>query len=390
MEGKARDRKSTMASIIRAVEGAHGIPTGFPILFNDDMTIIEPAFAWLVGHTSARSRSGVSDTVRTYGEHIYDWFDTLEQSGLDWRSVDEGVLAEYRNRMLETPSQHTKRPYSRSTINARVGSVCRFYEWAMEEGLVSELPFRRHERTIMGFQDDRGGPRLMARNTLTLSQPEKLPRPLRVDELARLFAKLGPTPRLAAEWALTAGLRRKEICGFTIDMVPNSHKLALDDHPLVGVPIKITKGDYPRTVYPPIRLIDRTDWYVGEERARIVRHARAKDRNYRPPSSLLLTTRGTALSRKRLTALFAQGFSDADLTGSFHWLRHTFAMVMLVRLQRQAHENPDMNPLKILQVLMGHQSITTTAVYLRCVEVHDHDLSESLAWLYGELIPDAE
>lgn len=378
-----------MVSIIRAAAGEPGIPAGFPILFDAEMAIIEPAFAWLLDYATLQGRSSVSDTVRTYAEHIYDWFDTLEQSGFDWRTVDEGVIAEYRNRMLEMPSQHTGRPYARTTINARVMSVCRFYAWAHEQGWVDQLPFRRRQRMSAMFREEGGGPRFMERNTLMLSAPERLPRPLRADELDRLFAQLGPTPRLAAEWALTAGLRRKEICGFTIEMVPDSHDLTPRDHPLVGVPLIITKGDRPRTVYPPLRLIDRTDWYVGEERARIVGRARARDRRYRPPPHLLLARTGAALSRKRLTALFAEGFAAAGITGSFHWLRHTFAMVMLARLQRQARLNPDLNPLKILQVLMGHRSIATTAIYLRCVEVHDRDLSECLDWLYGEVIPDA-
>ncbi|MFD2427659.1 hypothetical protein ACFSUK_34050 [Sphingobium scionense] len=44
------------------------------------MAIIEPAFAWLLEHASSRGRRCAPDTVRTYAEHIYDWFDTLEQS----------------------------------------------------------------------------------------------------------------------------------------------------------------------------------------------------------------------------------------------------------------------------------------------------------------------
>jgi len=48
----------------------------------------------------------------------------------------------------------------------------------------------------------------------------------------------------------------------------------------------------------------------------------------------------------------------------------------------------DLNPLKVVQVLLGHASIATTAIYLRCVELHERELGESLAYLYGELIPD--
>ncbi len=77
-----------MVSIIRAAAGEPGIPAGFPILFDAEMAIIEPAFAWLLDHATLQRRSSVSDTVPTYAEHIYDWFDTLEQSGLDWRMVE--------------------------------------------------------------------------------------------------------------------------------------------------------------------------------------------------------------------------------------------------------------------------------------------------------------
>jgi integrase/recombinase XerD len=377
-----------MVMIVRAVAGEPGIPLGFPILLDRQMGVIEPVFAWLIEHATLRGRSRAAETVRTYGEHLHDWFDTLEQSEIDWRAVDEGVIAAYRNRMLEGPSPHTGRPYARATINARVHSVCRFYTWAQERQLIGDLPFRQSEFMILRL--DEGGPSLKAvtANMLTLAQAEHLPRPLRADELDRLFAVLGPTARLAAEWALTAGLRRKEICGLTLDMIPDSREVDPDEQPLVGVALSITKGDRPRTVYPPLKLIDRTNWYIGEERARIVRRHRRRNPAYRPPSGLLLAETGGAMSRKRLTALFAQGFAAAGLTGTLHWLRHTFAMALLARLQRQARTNPDLNPLKIVQVLMGHRSITTTAIYLRCVELHDRDLSECLAWLYGEVIPD--
>ena len=71
-----------MVSIIRALAGEPGIPAGFPILFDADMAIIEPAFLWLMGHSELSGRAQANDTVRTYGEHLHDWFDSLEQSGI--------------------------------------------------------------------------------------------------------------------------------------------------------------------------------------------------------------------------------------------------------------------------------------------------------------------
>ncbi|RIA46421.1 site-specific recombinase XerD [Hephaestia caeni] len=380
---------NVMVMMVRAAGGEPDIPDGFPILLDAQMAIIEPAFAYLLKHAIIRGRSRSQDTVRTYGEHLYDWFDALEQSTIDWRDVNEGTIAGYRNRMLETASPHTKRPYGRVTINARVQTVCRFYAWAWEEKLIDELPYTAEQRRALRFGELQQVNRTPPVNPLTLAVAERLPRPLRVDELERLFKHLEAAPRVAAEWALTAGLRRKEICGLTLDQVPDPHALAADETPLVGVPLAITKGDRPRTVYPPVKLIDRTDWYIGEDRAAIVRRRRRVDRSYRPSRQLLLNSYGNPLTRKRLTALLAEGFAKAKLDGTLHWLRHTFAMAMLARLQRQARENPDLNPLKILQILMGHRSITTTAIYLRCVELYERDVVESLDFLYGDLIPTA-
>jgi hypothetical protein len=61
-------------------------------------------------------------------------------------------------------------------------------------------------------------------------------------------------------------------------------------------------------------------------------------------------------------------------------------MTMLVRLQAHAATKPEINPLKVLQVLLGHSSIQTTAIYLRCVELHGRELAESLDYLYGAVV----
>ncbi len=382
-----------MVSIVRAVAGVGGIPAGLPILLDAQMSIVEPAFSYLLELSTIPGRSHSTETLRTYSEHLHDWFDSLEQSGLDWRLADEGTIAAYRNRMLSDPSPHTGRPYARSTVNDRVRTVCRFYEWARRRGLIESLPFdyvdvsvRSARRQGMLAHLDRRAPVVMA-NILTVSEAERLPRPLRVDQLQCLFQHLDPPYDLIAEWALATGMRRKELCGLQLHQVPEVAHLSIEQDPLVGVPLTITKGDRPRSVYPPLRLIDRTHWYVGEDRVALVKRLRKVRPNYRAPTALFLNSRGEPVTRARLSAAFGAAFRTAGLAGSGHWLRHTFAMTMLVRLQKQAATTPDLNPLKIVQVLLGHASIQSTAIYLRCVELHADTLAESLAYLYGELVP---
>ncbi len=380
-----------MAIIIRASPGQPGIPTNFPILLTDEMRIVEPAFAYLLDQAELHAHS--AETVRTYGEHLYDWFDSLEQSGLDWRGVDEATIAAYRNRMLEAPSPYTGRPYARSTINDRVRSVCRFYAWAHRRRMIDELPFSFRDAPAvrpkaMGFLAHAAG-KPSPINTLSITEYETLPRPLRVSDLHRLRAALDMPYRLMAEWAVTTGMRRMELCALRMKQIPRGEGLRLDDDPLVGLALTVAKGGRRRTVYPPLRLIDRTNWYIGEDRAALVGRLRRSHPEYQPPAELFLNRHGRPITRARLSAAFAEAFAAAGLTGTAHWLRHTFAMIMLVRLQVEAVRKPEINPLKVLQVLLGHASIQTTAIYLRCVELHAEEVAAAIAYLYGSAIDDA-
>jgi integrase/recombinase XerD len=383
-----------LARIIPAAAGYPEIPIGFPILISNGMAIIEPAFAWLLGLATIPGRSHAAESIRTYAEHLHDWFDSLEQSSLDWRAAGESEIAAWRNRMLERPSPHTKRPYARSTVNDRIRTVCRFYSWAHDRGWIEALPFHfvdvraapGRRQSFLAHIDPNPG--VAIANILTISEHERLPRALTVDQLRRLFAHLDMPYRLMAEWALATGMRRKELCGLAIFQVPESAHLEASEHPLMGVALTITKGDRPRTVYPPIRLVDRSHHYIHEVRGPLIRAVSRRRSDYRPPPALFLNQNGRAISRARATAAFAAAFGAAGVDGSGHWLRHTFAMTMLVRLQHQARTTPDINPLKIVQLLLGHSSIQSTAIYLRCVEMNAPEITKSIEYLYGALIPD--
>ncbi|MDB5977315.1 MAG: putative phage integrase [Nevskia sp.] len=60
------------------------------------------------------------------------------------------IIADYRNRVLQQSSWHTGRPYARSTINDRVRTICRFYEWVHQQGLVQARPFHFVDVRVWG------------------------------------------------------------------------------------------------------------------------------------------------------------------------------------------------------------------------------------------------
>ena len=168
--------------------------------------------------------------------------------------------------------------------------------------------------------------------------------------------------RLIVEWAVTTGMRRLEIAGLRVTMLPETASPAL---PLVPIRLDVTKGGKVRQAYPPLPLIDRTRAYVREERVVAVRRGRERDPSYSESDALLLTEHGEPMTPRRIGAMFAQACKKANVKATFHVLRHTFAAAMLRFLQRQSTRTPELNPLIVLQAILGHADLATTSVYLR-------------------------
>jgi len=358
---------------------------GVPMLLDQRMRLIEPACAWLMHVALVRGRTRSPQTWRTYGEALYDWWQTLEANDWRWDRVGASELAAYRDQMLRSRPE-TGRPLARSTINGRLRTIARFYRWCAGMRLVDQVPFSSHEIALsrsrpQGFlaHIDASGGRAQA-NELTVRHVPMLPRPLGPEAIRRVMAGMTVRDRLIVEWAVTTGIRRMEVAGLHLN-----HLRGGSDGAMTPVRIDETKGGRSRVIYPPIPLVDRTKAYVREERAVLLRRCKGHDRD-RKPEALFLTNRGQAMSPRRVGAMFKAAAKAAGVAASFHALRHTFAAAMLRFLQREAQVNPELNPLLTLQVLLGHADLATTAVYLRVVETDLSVIEASVDDLYAALL----
>lgn len=380
-----------MATIIRARPNEGRIPAGFPILVNESMEIIEPVFAYLLHLATLPGRSASTKTIQTYVEHLLDWCDTLDQMGIPWHAVTRNTLARYRERLVQYVVPRTKRPYARSTINARLKAVCRFYSWAKQEGLVDRVPFNmvevRGRQSYLPFlpHTPRNDRRTMA-NELTQPEHEQLPRVLSREEASLVMAELKPPYDLMGQWALETGMRPIEICALTVYQIPESHGLRTRDHPVFGVPLTVTKGDRPRIAYPPISLLDRTHRYINEVREPLVRSLRRRGPSYEPGPGLFLGIRGQQITSKRMSVAFLKAFRQANVEGYLYCLRHTFAINALNALSKRQEQGEPINVLLVLRKLMGHASIASTVRYLDYFRMRPEKIAEDLAYLYGEAI----
>ena len=365
-----------------------GLPTpNVPMLLDAEMRLVEPACAWLLHVALVRGRTRSKETWRTYGEALYDWWQTLDANGWTWDKVGSSELTTYRNRMLEGTS-HTGRPYSRATINIRLRVLALFYRWCAASGLISKVPFSINELSLSRARPasflahvDAKGCRQTS-DELTLRQTRSLPRPLEPKTIRRAMDNMDARDRLIVEWAVTTGVRRLEIAGLRLATLPDGASTAL---PVVPIRLDVTKGGKVRQVYPPLPLLDRTRAYVREERAVAVRKARERDLSYCEPDALFLTERGEAMTPRRIGAMFAGACKKTNVKATFHELRHTFAGAMLRFLQRQSARTPELNPLLALQAILGHAELATTGIYLRMLPADLSGIEVAVDELYKGL-----
>jgi len=226
---------------------------------------------------------------------------------------------------------------------------------------ISDLSLSRSRpASFLAHVDAKGG--RQAVNELTVRHPRSLPRPLEPATIRQVMANMDARGRLIVEWAVATGVRRLEIAGLRVVMLPDAASAAL---PVVPIRLDVTKGGKVRQVYPPLPLIDRTRAYVREERAVTVRRARERNPSYRDSDSLFLTEQGEPMTPRCIGALFARACKKANVKATFHDLRHAFAGAMLRFLQRQSLRAPELNPLVALQAILGHADLATTSIYLR-------------------------
>ena len=369
------DPSEVIEGIAPAAAQAHAIalreprPAGFPLLFTAQWQLIEPAVAFLHEHFVQRAHT--ADTLRTYAEVLYDWFETLEQNAIRWNDADAVDLVAYRNRMLTQPSAHTGRPYRISTINHRVRGVLRFYEWALRAHWLQASTLAGTSRNFALTRQPRPVKADAARSTdqslFVLRQFESLPRPLVSEQACELLATLPPPYDLMARWQLCTGLRISELLRLRVQDVTkrSASSSSASSHHTIEV---TRKGRKPGYVIAPASLLDETAAYQSGYRRAWLLRARRRGRSAEP-AALFVNARGSPVGKNAYQRVISRTGQACGFKATTHLLRATFACMLLARLERLASEGAAINPLMIVKVLMGHERIETTDRYPRAIAV---------------------
>lgn len=356
-----------------------------PFLVKEDMSFEEVPTLWFFDLAINSGRTLSSETWRGYAEAILDFFNTCEVNEWDWKTIKKEHLIAYRNNMLNN-NNCFGRPYSKSTINGYITRVCIFYDWCVKNKYIEELPF---DKEIVKIDKSIKNQYLMGhlnkqtafRNELIIKENKKVPHCLSKEEFNIVIKELGERDSLIVKWSVLTGMRRKEVLGLKLKDIPNSSQI---NTPIVKIEISITKGNKPRNIFVPQSLIDETNKYIKFTRRNIAQ----KHNNLKTIESLWIAERtGLPISKKTVEFSFREAVKNTGVNCTFHHLRHTYAIKMLsVLTKQQQQDNSGLNPLKTLQMLLGHSNISTTMIYLEALSIDINQIEDSLKNYYGDIL----
>jgi integrase/recombinase XerD len=236
--------------------------------------------------------------------------------------------------------QHRSGSGARPRTTARLLSALRrFYRWLVRENLRKDDPSARIDAPRLG----RPLPK-----SLTEAEVEALLAAPAVDET------LGLRDRAMLEVLYATGLRVSELVGLTL------MQLHLDQ----GIVRVVGKGSKERLVP------------LGEEAVawieRYMRHGRPELLNGRTSDALFVTHRAEPMTRQMFWYLIKRHARQAGIVRGLspHTLRHAFATHLL-------NHGAD---LRVVQLLLGHSSLSTTQIYT-------HVARERLKQLHAEHHP---
>lgn len=347
--------------------------SGFPLILDDQMRLVEVAHDFLV-HVCLRSgRVRSKKTWKRYGRDLYDFFGFVTANGFDWKQGDiRGALhpaESYRDWALKECG------LSRRTVNARLRTVLRLYRWAVSRGIVDQFPFDEvlvrvpYLGGLLAHTGGSGGVRISSQ--LLMRESVEPLRILTLDQCQTCLATLpNVTHRLMFRVALQTGLRSEEIRSFpakyVFDPMRRKELIGKAKYRMRLSPADMRlKGSKSRSIDIPVPLLADLWRYLVMERPR---RARA---GIEACSALFPTARGTAYSEKAIEKVFQRLRQRVGFFVSPHVLRHVYATYTLQGLRARGFKA---DALLYVRDRLGHASVATTQIYLQLLEQLDMDL----------------
>lgn len=365
-----------------------------PVLIDEECRIVTPVLRFIVYLVIQDGRVRSMRTVRNYACSLLDYFSFLEANNIIWNNpylndaehFSLSAIALYRNWSLTLVDRSENRTVSDSTINLRLSVLKRFYEYCYSMGLIDFEPWEtlfriKPEAATHGFLRHTHRQKIIKSNDIVLKTYKNLPKIITLEQCKQLLSAIDSvTFKLITKLILSAGLRKDEITSFSVDHIVKPDLSNMNRR----VPIYLepqqngqrTKGSKSRTVYISVILMHELWDYLnfGE---RVIRARQYKEKYGHNSPFVFLNRFGEPLSEQSINNAYSRLYQGPKNKISFrvspHKLRHTYATI---ELYAESQRVGTTKALLWVQKRLGHSSISTTSIYLHCIEIlQEHELS---------------
>jgi len=378
----------TLTPHLRSEMKELGIVDGLPFTlsadFKDDAVINR--FLWDLPSGSRRSRN----TWKAYSQSLSMFFRFLEGLGVGWQEVTMEDLSLYHRFRRYVDEDGFKR-VSSGTWNSDLVAITQFYQWAQDEDIIEKLPYRiRSSKNLYG--------RIVETTNFTERSKEKDIKYIAPIDFKRqvapslLNSRNGLRDESLALFMISTGVRVSEAVNLKLKKLPNPNDRKFSGKKICTIRI-VGKGQKPRTIRVPKHVL-RTVWhYVNEDREDVIQKFFGSNRR-KKPDKVWLTESGNVPSIRTVEKIFERAGNQCGVKLHPHMFRHTFAIFQLSAMIKKSLNDENGNlksasrvnsyqriyqdPLRELQNLMGHESISTTFIYLDYLDDAEEFLDEAL------------
>lgn len=344
------------------------------------------------------------------------WGTYLFYQGISWELAGWPDIDDYHTLLDTGISVETSKPYEKTTVRRRVGTVIETYRFAHLHALVANQVVPDDPEEL--------------RRVLPDASSSNDARGMSLDQFRGILDRLGPrheakwkssyrssTKKVATETAIITAMRLCELVSITVaDVLWLEAQLdETDPDKLIVFAVHRTKGRNSREVVFPSRLVRTLVVYMLGERAVTIQEAvhvhgispnSVTDKLFINGLRCNRRDMGQAMSQDVLSRSFGRVIADLGYTYLvenavlddqglpltidgviqcewvkknlfvFHHLRHTFTEFHVDQLGKGG----DHNPWKTLQLLLGHKWVGTTQnVYGRRARIREPDIADSIA-----------
>lgn len=379
--------KKTERVAFTAMARASFIPDGRPFFIGED-SLPEEELDGFCSYLLDPKRES-PNTWKAYANQVAIFIRFMNVQNKSWKDATKEDLRNYY--IVRTTGEFQSSPRIKGkSWNLVKSAIVHLYEYAQEVGLIRDLPFKyRKSKSIFGSK---------MQQTADLSAKVKA-EPINFIGIKQYkeswraeLSRHRNTQRnlVLTDLLITTGLRISEALSLTLDMLPVEVEVNDIDRKSVSLRI-LGKGRKARNVLLPKRVLRALRFYIEEDRAYALK-TREISGMESEPKEIFLSERGTKLTARAVQIVFKSVSERLGIHLTPHGCRHTFAVHQLeAMIKRMANNLKEIqrggadayrqvlnDPLRQLQLLLGHAQLSSTYIYLDFLEESEALVEASL------------